>query len=338
MSGSSAFANYINTSQQLRDSVSQLDPTESQITDDKKNFEQQFLIGASLMAKAKATDQLVKLFKKSKTVNSLKGKGEAELRKLVQGGQDRATDLAKKLKAKLTGEEPEEPTLNPSASPENVEQLKKISDSANDELQGTKDALESANNEIIDSRDAVRVANETRDAAESVVEANSARAVRQAGGQIRLSQQVSDAADRATLNDARDGVDSAEARAAAAENNRNQLAEQLTQHQATADRAGADLERAASGGEDVESSVAAEVASGAEKAEEVGSGLEKALKISKDVEETTEVAGEADPLALIGTAIAAGITQLIGRSIKAHETVLNGVRPPPTTYSDTIGA
>ena len=168
--------------------------------------------------------------------------------------------------------------------------------------------------------------------------ANSARAVRQAGGQIRLSQQVSDAADRATLNDARDGVDSAEARAAAAENNRNQLAEQLTQHQATADRAGADLERAASGGEDVESSVAAEVASGAEKAEEVGSGLEKALKISKDVEETTEVAGEADPLALIGTAIAAGITQLIGRSIKAHETVLNGVRPPPTTYSDTIGA
>ena len=132
MSGSSAFANYINTSQQLRDSVSQLDPTESQITDDKRNFEQQFLIGASLMAKAKTTDQLVKLFKKSKTVNSLKDKGEAELRKLVQGGQDRATDLAKKLKAKLTGEVSEEPVVNASASPQNVEQLKQIKNDADD--------------------------------------------------------------------------------------------------------------------------------------------------------------------------------------------------------------
>jgi len=334
----SAFANYSNTVQELRDSVSQLDPTESQITDDKKNFEQQFLIGASLMAKAKTTDQLVKLFKKSKTINSLKGKGEEELRKLVRSGQDRATDLAKKLKAKVTGEEPEAPTLNPSASPENVEQLKQIKNDADDQLQSTKDALESANNEIIDSRDAVRVAGETRDAAESVVEANSARAVRQAGGQIRLSQQVSDAADRATLNDARDGVDSAEARAASAENNRNQLAEQLTQHQNTADQAGSDLQRAASSGEDVESSVAADVASGAEKVEEVGAGAEKALKVTKDIEEGTEAASEADPLALIGTAIAAIATQFIGRSIKAHETVLNGVKPPPTTYSDTIGA
>jgi len=331
----SAFANYSNTVQELRDSVSQLDPTESQITDDKKNFEQQFLIGASLMAKAKATDQLVKLFKKSKTINSLKGKGEAELRKIVQGGQDRATDIAKRLKAKLTGEEPEEPVVNPSASPDNVEQLKQIKDDADDQLQSTKDALESANNEIIDSRDAVRVANETKDAAEAVVEGNSARAVRQAGGQIRLSQQVSDAADRATLNDARDGVDSATARAASAESNRNQLAEQLTQHQNTADQAGSDLQRAVSSGEDVETSVAAEVEGGVEK---VAAGAEKALKVSKDIEEGSEVAAEGDPFALIGTAIAALATQFIGRSIKAHETVLNGVKPPPTTYSDTIGA
>ena len=331
----SAFANYTNTVQELRDSVSQLDPTESQITDDKKNFEQQFLIGASLIAKGKATDQLVKLFKKSKTLSSLKDKGEGELRKLVQGGQDRATDLAKKLKAKLTGEESEEPVVNPSASPENIEQLKQIKNDADDELENTKNALESANNEIIDSRDAVRVANETRDAAESVVEGNSARAVRQAGGQIRLSRQVSDAADRATLNDARDGVDSATARAASAESNRNQLAEQLTQHQATADRAGSDLQRAVSSGEDVESSVAAEVEGGVEK---VASGAEKALKVSRDIEEGSEVAAEGDPFALIGTAIAALATQFIGRSIKAHETVLNGVKPPPTTYSDTIGA
>lgn len=66
MSESSAFANYSNTTQALRNAVDQSGATTEQITNDKANFEQQFLIGASLMAKGKATEKFVALLKKSK--------------------------------------------------------------------------------------------------------------------------------------------------------------------------------------------------------------------------------------------------------------------------------
>jgi hypothetical protein len=64
----SQFVNYSNTTQRLKDSVNQLNPTSEQITDDKKNFEQQFFIGLALASKVKATDMAVKLLKNSKTL------------------------------------------------------------------------------------------------------------------------------------------------------------------------------------------------------------------------------------------------------------------------------
>ena len=333
----SQFANYSNTVQQLQDSVNQLAPTLMNKTDDAKGFEQEFLIGAALAAKVKATDAAVKLLKGSKTIKSIKGKSEAEIKKLVQSGQNRAEDLAKKLRAKITGEQINEIETSPSVSPENLEQLKSLSDRANETLQNTKDALESAENEMVDSRDAVRVASNTRDAAEAIVERNSARAVQEAGGPIRLSQQVSDAADRARLNTARDGVDSAQARAEAAESTRNDLAEQLVQHQNTADKAAADLQNAADSSE-VSSTLQNEAVEASSTGEEVAEGAEKALKITKDVEEGSEVAGEADPLAFIVSGIAALATQLIGRRLKVHTAVLTSAPPPRTTYSSTLGA
>ena len=334
----SQFANYSNTTQQLRDSVSQLDPTTSQITDDKANFEQQFLIGASLMAKAKATEQGVKILKNSKFLKSVKGKGEAEVKKLVESGQDRAKELAERLRQKIPGvnQKTPEPEINPSASPENLDQLKDIADSTAERASNTAQALEDANNDMVDTRDALRVANNTRDTAEQIVENNTRRAVSQAGGRIKLSEQVSDSADRAALNDARSGVDAAESQAAAAESRRNALADELVQHQSDADRAATDLQSARGATEDVESSVesVAKVGGAIEKTEEA----EKGLKIAKDVEEGSEAAGEADPFAFIVTGLAAIATNIIGRRVKAHESVLSSAPPPPTTYSATIGA
>ena len=102
MSGSSAFANYSNTSQQLSDSISQLAPTSTQITNDKANFEQQFLIGAALAAKMKATEKFVGLFKKSKAISSLKGKAEGEIRNLAESAQSRANEVANNLVNKIS--------------------------------------------------------------------------------------------------------------------------------------------------------------------------------------------------------------------------------------------
>ena len=335
------FANYSNTVQQLRDSVNQLNPTEEQITNDKKNYEQQFLVGAALAAKVKATEQALKLFKNSKTIQTIKGKSEAEIRKLIQSGQDRASELAKSLRSKITGVEPTPPPpppLTPSANPSNVDQLKDLVDKANSRVADTKQALEDAENEMVDSRDAIRQSIENRDAAQEIVDADSRRAVTQAGGRISASQQIQDANNRKALNDARDQVESSEARAAAAEQNRNQLADQLVQHQNTADQAAKDLQRATDQAGEVEASTAGELSTGAEAVSTAAEEGEKALKIAKDVEEGSEAAAEADPFALIVTGIAAIGTQLIGRSIKAHENVFSGAKPPPTSYSATIGA
>ena len=128
MSESSAFANYSNTAQQLRNQVDQAGATQTQITDDAKNFEQQFLIGAALAAKVKAVDKFTSLLKKSKTIQSLKGKGEDAARKIAKSAQDRANGVAKDLASKIKGvTQPEAPpVLNPSASPDNLDLLKDV--------------------------------------------------------------------------------------------------------------------------------------------------------------------------------------------------------------------
>lgn len=358
MSGSSAFANYSNTSQQLSDSISQLKPTSTQITNDKANFEQQFLIGAALAAKMKATDKFVGLFKKSKAISSLKGKAEGEIRNLAESAQSRANEVANNLVNKIKGVKPTDappqppPPVNPSTSPDDLDTLKDLSDAANKKVADTSKALEKAENEMVDSRAAVKDAYDTRDAAQAIVESNTQRAVSQAGGTIRQSQQIADANARKTLNDAQNQIESQEERARVAEQSRNDLAEQLQQHQNTAEQAAKDVARASS-----EETDASAVASKAAQAEKIASGIEKtavdsekaikvtkdledgekALKVTSDIEKASVETSEADPLGLIVTAIAAVATQIIGRKIKAHE---NLVSPPvpPTTFSATLGA
>ena len=360
MSGSSAFANYSNTSQQLSDSIAQLKPTSTQITNDKANFEQQFLIGAALAAKMKATDKFVGLFKKSKAISSLKDKTEGEIRNLAESAQSRANEVANNLVNKIKGVKPTDappqppPPVNPSTSPDDLDTLKDLSDAANKKVADTSKALEKAENEMVDSRDAVKDAYDTRDAAQAIVESNTQRAVSQAGGTIRQSQQIADANARKTLNDAQNQIESQEERARVAEQSRNDLAEQLQQHQNTAEEAAKDVARASS--EETDASEVSEAAKAAEAAK-VASGVEKtavdsekalkvtkdledgekALKVTSDIEKASVETSEADPLGLIVTAIAAVATQIIGRKIKAHE---NLVSPPvpPTTFSATLGA
>jgi len=350
MSESSAFANYSNTAQQLRNQVDQAGASETQITDDAKNFEQQFLIGAALAAKVKAVDKFTSLLKKSKTIQSLKGKGEDAARKLAKSAQDRADGVAKDLANKIKGvTQPEPPpTLNPSASPDNLDILKDAADKASSKVEETTKALEDANNKMIDTRDAIKTTNEARDAAEQVVERNSARAVQQAGGPIRASQQIDDAVARKTLNDARSAADSSQAAADAAEQERNNLADQLVQHKSDAEQAAQDVKNAAQSGVDSEAAAAESAATNVSRVEKVAQDsqkalkIEKDLKIAKDVEDGSEATSEADPLGLVVAGIAAIATQIIGRKIKAHEEVMQGGVGanviPNLNYSSTLGA
>lgn len=322
MSGSSAFANYSNTAQQLSAEVTQAKPTTQQITDDKNNFEQQFLIGASLMAKGKAADKLAGLFKKSKSV--LKDKTEAQIKKIAQSAQDRAGEVSKKLASKIKGVKPE---TGPAS--DNLSQVKGLADDAKDAVNKTTKDLENANNDMIDARSDVADAYDTRDAANALVDANKARSVAQAGGPVRLSQQVSDSVDRDALNDARTGVEQAELRSQAAEDTRNSISEKLTQQQNTARNAAQDVRNA--GGE------IDEVAEDALRAEKIAKDTEEGIKVVKDVDKGLEATSEFDPLGLVVAGVAAIATQIIGRKIKAHQNTISA-SIPKAGFSATLGA
>ena len=322
MSGSSAFANYSNTAQQLSAEVTQAKPTTQQITDDKNNFEQQFLIGASLMAKGKAADKLAGLFKKSKSV--LKDKTEAQIKKIAQSAQDRAGEVSKKLASKIKGVKPE---TGPAS--DNLSQVKGLADDAKDAVNKTTKDLENANNDMIDARSDVADAYDTRDAANALVDANKARSLTQAGGPIKQSQQVSDSVDRDSLNDATTGVEQAELRSQAAEDARNSISQKLTAQQNTAQRATQDVKNA--GGE------ADEVAEGALKAEKIAKDADEGLKVVKDVDKVAEASSEADPLGLVIAGVAAIATQIIGRRMKVHENVISAA-VPSIGFSATLGA
>lgn len=223
------------------------------------------------------------------------------------------------------------PITNPSASTDNLAQLKGIADDAAEKAKGTSDALESAQNEVIDSRDAVKVAGETRDAAQTISETKDAELVAKAGGAISVSEQEAATQARLDLNTARSGVDSAIARSDAAEKNVQSLAQQSQAHTAEAARAAEDLEAARNVEQDVTPALS--------DTDKVLADGEKALKISKDVEEGS-IAEDVDPVELLVSGIAAIATTLIGRRLKVHENKITSNLPPAVkiNYSQTLGA
>lgn len=159
MSESSAFANYSNTTQQLRNAIDQDGASTEQITDDKANFEQQFLIGASLMAKGKATEAFVGLLKKSKNLKALRGKTEDAVKKLAQSAQDRAESVSKELLNKVTG---------PSTTSSDLDNLIGERDEATATRDATRISGVEADTELASAREGLATA--TREAAAGDIE------------------------------------------------------------------------------------------------------------------------------------------------------------------------
>jgi hypothetical protein len=327
MSQSQRFANYSNSAQALKSSVDQLAETDQQTTDDAKQFEAEYLTGIAVASKTKFVDGVVGLLKKSKRIK--------QAAKVVEDAKKTANQKVNNLADDLTSRIPRldntQPVLNPSASPDNLDQLKSIADDAADKASNTSEALESAQNEVIDSRDAVRVANETRDAAQTISETKDAELIAKAGGPVSSAEQQSATDARIALNNARSGVDSAMSRSASAESRVQDLAQQSQAHTSEAARAAEDLEAARNAEQDVTPALS--------DTEKVLSDSEKALKISKGVEESTE-AGDEDPVGLVVTAIAAIASTVIGRRLKVHENQITSNLPPAVklNYSQTLGA
>jgi len=327
MSQSQQFANYSNSAQALKSNIDQLGETDKQTTDDAKQFEAEYLTGVAVASKTKFVDGLVGLLKKSKGVK----KATAVVEDVKKTANQKINGLADDLTSRIPGLDTTPPITNPSASPDNLAQLKGIAKSAAEKAKGTSDALESAQNEVIDSRDAVKVAGETRDAAQTISETKDAELVAKAGGPISSAEQQAATQARLDLNNARSGVDSAIARSDAAERNVQDLAQQSQAHTAEASRAAEDLEAARNVEQDVTPALS--------DTEKVLADGEKALKISKDVEEAS-TAEDIDPVGLIVSGIAAIATTIIGRRLKVHENQITSNLPPAVklNYSQTLGA
>lgn len=327
MSQSQAFANYSNSAQALKSSVDQLGETTQQTTDDSKQFEAEYLTGVAVAAKTKFVDGLVGLLKKSK--------GVKKAAKVVEDAKKTANQKINGLADDLTSRIPKldntPPLTNPSASPDNLAQLKGIADDAAEKASGTAEALESAQNEVIDSRDGIRLAKEAQDTAQAISETKDAELISKAGGPISSAEQQAATQARLDLNNARSGVDSAIARSDAAERNVQDLAQQSEAHTSEAARAAEDLEAARNAEQDVTPALS--------DTEKVLSDSEKALKISKDVEEGS-TAEDVDPVGLIVSAVAAIATTIIGRRLKVHENQITSNLPPAAkiNYSQTLGS
>tara|TARA_R110000796_G_scaffold7600_4_gene25912 strand:+ start:2288 stop:3271 length:984 start_codon:yes stop_codon:yes gene_type:complete len=327
MSQSQRFANYSNSSQALKSSVDQLAETDQMTTDDAKQFEAEYLTGIAVASKTKFVDGVVGLLKKSKRVK--------QAAKVVEDAKKTANEKINGLADDLTSRIPRldntQPVLNPSASPDNVAQLKSIANDAAEKATNTSEALESAQNEVIDSRDAVRETGEKLIEKQTISETKDAELVSKAGGPVSSAEQEAATQARLDLNNARDDVDSAMSRSATAERNVQDLARQSQAHTSEASRAAEDLEAARNAEQDVTPALS--------DTEKVLSDSEKALKISKDVEESTE-AGDEDPIGLVVTAIAAIASTVIGRRLKVHQNQITRNLPPAVklNYSQTLGA
>ena len=327
MSQSSAFANYSNSAQALKSKIDQLGETEQQVTDDSKQFEAEYLTGIAVASKTKFVDGLVGLLKKSK--------GIKKAAKVVEDAKKTANQKINGLADDLTSRIPKldntPPITNPSASTDNLAQLKGIADDAAEKAKGTSDALESAQNEVIDSRDGIRLAKEAQDTAQTISETRDAELISKAGGPISSAEQQAATQARLDLNNARSGVDSAIARSDAAEKNVQSLAQQSQAHTAEASRAAEDLEAARNVEQDITPAVS--------DTDKVLADSEKALKISKDVEEGS-IAEDVDPVELLVSGIAAIATTLIGRRLKVHENKITSNLPPAVkiNYTSTLGA
>ena len=342
MSESSAFANYSNTSQLLRSGVDQLAPTSTQITNDKANFEQQFLIGAALTAKTKAGEKFVGLLKKSKGLKKVSNAAD----ELVKSARQKVNDLSAQLKSKIQGISQPPPTpIAPQSSPDDdvLKQLKKISDEAQKKSEGTSSALEDAREEVTNSAANLETSKVSADTAKGIAD----DAIKTAGLPGNTIDTDTIAAQKAkTL--ARDALQKAQTRSETAISEEARLSQLAIQHENEARGAAEDLKNSQQISDDAKA--VSNIQQGANaitdeedlskvaKATAELSDLEKSAKVAKDAEEASAATDAADPIGFLVTAAAAAATQLIGRKIKAHENEISNIPTAPVSYTSTIGA
>ena len=340
MSESSAFANYSNTSQELKNAIDQSGQTSEQITDDKANFEQQFLIGASLMAKGKATEKLVGLFKKSKNIETLRGKGEDAIRKIAKSGQERAETLAKQLRSKIPGVKPAAAPAVPDPTLKPLQAAQKEALKTRDATKAAKDAADERASKATDDLETQisrgKVADQaSKDALQKSVDSGSTGGTEGADATAARKAQLTQ---RQRITDAQTEKD-------AALKQQSELTDTLAEHEGVAARATTDLSRVTQTAE--ETDVAGAIAdtkvavTGAKEVERLAR-LAKIERDAKEAEDASEATDGVDPVGFLVTAAAAVATQLIGRSIKAHENVnVGGVGAgiiPRLNFTSTLGA
>jgi len=355
MSESAQFANYSNTVQRLADSVNQEEPREEQITNDAANFEQQFLIGAALHAKVKATEKFVSLLKKSKTVKKAVGKSKDEIERLARKGLQTAKNVAQNLQDKVappttTPPPPPPPPPTQPPNPDDLEPLENAKADAEATRDATNAAKEAADEEVSNSAADLAAARTSETVAKQVADKALQDSVRDNAGRITTDTTN---ARRAALAAEQTRI-AQEARNAEAISEQSRLSQLAEQHASTAERAGEDLrnaqqsQEAAAAARDADAAAragpvasdadaaAAEAAREAEEAEKLAR-LQKGETAARDIEESSAVSDEADPIGFLVTAAAAAATQLIGRKIKAHEMQVEG-HAIPLSYTSTIGA
>lgn len=357
MSESSAFANYSNTVQQLTNSVDQEQPTTRQVTDNAKQFESEFLVGAALTAKTKATEKFVGMIRKSKTVKKAIGKSKDEIERLAKKGfqdarqqvKDQVSRLQNRVVPKPTDSTPPPPQSQPPA-PDDLKPLEDAKEAADKQLDATNKAKQLADDEVENSAADAEAARDTEATAKQVSKKALSDAVKSNDGAI--GSDVTNA--RLASIEATKNRIAQEARSEKAISEQTRIEQQVAQHTSDAERAGADLrnaqesQEAASAASSAQSiadaggvgaNADADAEAAAKEAEEAAriAKLAKAEKAAKDVEEASVAEDEADPIGFLVTAAAAAATQLIGRKIQAQHQVSTGVKIP-LSYTSTPGA
>mgnify|MGYP003634263737 CR=1 FL=1 len=332
MSESQSFANYSNTSQRLQQGVNQDSPTDSQITNDKKFFNLQFMVGAGVASKVKMTDLIGKALKNSKTIKNAKASADAVVNNFGEGVKNVANNASSKFQGavqkvvKANTSAPDVPPPPPGVGGSTEAEMRA----------GSREGLARAG------------AGEQPPPPPSGI-GGSTEAEMRAGSQEGLAraQLLADRGGPPNIGAPIGGDPQGEASALARTANPASAGEKVAQDMAGGDQR---LGILGSGGDNARAGLTAptqepvtppapqppKVPTG----DGVGddTGLVKAEKISKDVEKGSGEEDEFDPVGLIVTAIAGIAATEIGRNIKAHQERITGGITAPNSTTTTLGA
>jgi len=198
----------------------------------------------------------------------------------------------------------------PAGDTEEVQNLKQLQQEAEAQRDQTASDLEDAKGAVTDATTDVASKEQAVQDAENIVEGNARRAVAQAGGRTSLNQQVSDANDRSSLNDARDDLDTAKDTLNDAKSNVSDTQDLLDTHTNLANQAKSDVENA------TKTTVEEDVGSQAEKT--AGKSLaerlaEKAGAVEGEGGGPEDIGGD---IVAGGLAIASLFASIFGKKIK----------------------